>query len=427
VPHRENVFVTRILTDDTGACGALGYDMDADRFVAITARATVLAAGGCTSVYQRSSSRRDENNGDATALAFDAGAELRDMEFVQFHPTGMVAPESLRGRLVTEAVRGEGGRLFNAAGERFMERYAPERLELDARDVVARAIYREIQEGRGTDAGAVFLDISHREPGLIEERLPQIAAQFAEQGIDISREAMEVAPTAHYAMGGIRVDFATGATTLPNLFAVGEATAGVHGANRLGGNSLAETVVFGRLTARTSPGCSARPTAHPPHQRDPQWPRTWTNCSDSPAPTVKRHPREIAADVGAVLWEHAGIIRTADGLREGLEKLADLAHRARRAGADGTRSESFLWMLNLRFMLRTAETILHCALLRDESRGAHFRADAPDSAPRWLQNTFCTLTHDDQLRLFTRPVPGIPAPLQPALEEHFDPQYHHLE
>jgi succinate dehydrogenase / fumarate reductase, flavoprotein subunit len=427
VPHRENVFVTRILTDDTGACGALGYDMDADRFVAITARATVLAAGGCTSVYQRSSSRRDENNGDATALALDAGAELRDMEFVQFHPTGMVAPESLRGRLVTEAVRGEGGRLFNAAGERFMERYAPERLELDARDVVARAIYREIQEGRGTDAGAVFLDISHREPGLIEERLPQIAAQFAEQGIDISREAMEVAPTAHYAMGGIRVDFATGATTLPNLFAVGEATAGVHGANRLGGNSLAETVVFGRLTA-----------AHVARQL-----RNAHGAPAGPAPTAvaahvdelqrlaradgEHQPADVAADIGSLLWQHAGIIRTGEALREGIEKLTELARRARRAGADGTRSESFLWTLNLRFMLRTAETILHCALLRDESRGAHFRVDAPDSAPRWLQNTFCTLTHDDQLRLFTRPVPGIPAPLQPALEEHFDPQYHHLE
>jgi succinate dehydrogenase / fumarate reductase, flavoprotein subunit len=427
VPHRENVFVTRILTDDTGACGALGYDMDADRFVAITARATVLAAGGCTSVYQRSSSRRDENNGDAAALALDAGAELRDMEFVQFHPTGMVAPESLRGRLVTEAVRGEGGRLFNAAGERFMERYAPERLELDARDVVARAIYQEIQEGRGTDAHAVLLDISHREPAFIQDRLPQIAAQFAELGIDISREAMEVAPTAHYAMGGVRVDFATGATTVPKLFAVGEATAGVHGANRLGGNSLAETVVFGRLTGASIArhlGAPPRTTAAPAHAAVTAHIDELQRLARADG---EYEPREIAAEVGALLWQHAGIIRTADGIREAIARLEELARRSRFTGADGTRSESFLWTLNLRFMRRTADTILRSALLRDESRGAHFRADAPETVQHWQRNIFCQRTGSHQVRLSTRPVPDIPAALRPALEQHIDTDYHHLE
>jgi succinate dehydrogenase / fumarate reductase flavoprotein subunit len=199
-------------------------------------------------LYHRSSSRKDENTGDAAALAYEAGAALRDMEFVQFHPTGMIEPEEMGGMLVTEAVRGEGGHLYNKNGERFMRRYSPEHLELDARDVVARANYEEIQAGRGTENGAVLLDVSHREPRRIKERLPKMYEQFKEQGVDITKEPMQVAPTAHYAMGGVEVDFDTGATTLDGLFAVGEGTAGTHGANRLGGNSLAETLVFGRIT-----------------------------------------------------------------------------------------------------------------------------------------------------------------------------------
>jgi succinate dehydrogenase / fumarate reductase flavoprotein subunit len=221
--------------------------MQSGRRLLFGARAVVLAAGGYTSIYRRGSSRPDENNGDATALAYEAGAALKDMEFVQFHPTGMIEPEGMDGRLVTEAVRGEGGRLYNSEGERFMERYSPKHMELDARDVVARANYREIREGRGTPDGAVLLDISHRDPDYIKDRLPNMYEQFVEQGVDITEEPMKVSPTAHYGMGGIEVDPRTGATAVEGLFAVGESTAGVHGANRLGGNSLAETVVFGKI------------------------------------------------------------------------------------------------------------------------------------------------------------------------------------
>jgi succinate dehydrogenase / fumarate reductase, flavoprotein subunit len=434
VPYRENLFVSRILVEDGEACGAIGHDMDTGRFVAIRAGAVVLAAGGCTSAYQRSSSRRDENNGDAAALAYDAGATLRDMEFVQFHPTGMVHPPELRGRLVTEAVRGEGGRLYNADGERFMERYSPDKLELDARDVVARAIYREIQEGRATAAGAVLLDISHRDACFIRERLPEIAATFAEQEIDISREPMEVAPTAHYAMGGVRVDFATGATDVPKLFAVGEATAGVHGANRLGGNSLAETVVFGRVTGAFLAARMRDARAHPatpPVPRDVD--RHIAELERLARADGEHDPQQVAHDIGSVLWQHAGIVRDGDGLREGLAQLDELARRASRCGADGSRSESFAWLLNTRFMLRTAEMILRSALLREESRGAHFRADAPEDDPHWQRTIACRRDgtgegkDDSRIQLTTHAVPEIPVALQPALQQRVDSDYHHLE
>jgi len=212
VPYRENVMITKILSDGERAYGAVGFDMDTGEFVLVNAGSVVLAAGGYAAAYNRHTSRDDENNGDGPALAFDAGAALMDMEFVQFHPTGMAVDEDdpewepWSGRLVTEAVRGEGGHLYNADGERFMERYSPDQMELDARDVVARAIAKEITEGRGTENGGVFLDISHRDAEFIAERLPRMYERFADLGVDMAEEPVEVAPTAHYGMGGVRVD-----------------------------------------------------------------------------------------------------------------------------------------------------------------------------------------------------------------------------
>ena len=241
-------YVAALLKSNEGEInGALSIEMKSGKFLAFNSKAVLLAAGGYTRLYNRSSSRQFENIGDSVALAFEVGAELMDMEMVQFHPTGMVWPKKMEGELVTEAVRGEGGLLYNAKNERFMSKYDPERMELSARDVVARANYQEIMEGRGTEHGGVWLDISHQSKEHILEKLPKMYRVFKKIGIDISKKRMEVAPTAHYSMGGIKIGAETGATNVPGLYVVGEAAAGVHGGNRLGGNSLAEVVVFGNL------------------------------------------------------------------------------------------------------------------------------------------------------------------------------------
>jgi succinate dehydrogenase / fumarate reductase, flavoprotein subunit len=423
VAYRENVFVTRILCHDGRAAGAVGFDMATGAPLFFRAAATVLAAGGCTSLYDRSSSRPDENTGDAMALAFHAGATLRDMEFVQFHPTGMVRPPGMRGRLVTEAVRGEGGRLFNAAGERFMERYAPERMELEARDVVARAIYREIRQGRGTAAGGVLLDISHREPDFIHERLPKIQAQFREHGVAIATDPMEVAPTAHYAMGGVRVDFDTGATDVTALFAVGECTSGVHGANRLGGNSLAETLVFGQITGEYLARQYAAVAL-------PDIPSAVLRNGSADPDVAARSPdvpeaRDMATELTRLMWEHAGIVRSEDELRAGLDALAQLRRQADHLSGDGV--TDLEWATNLQFMMRTAEMIMTAALTRAESRGAHYREDAPESDPDWRKNVLFACAPNGGLRRWTEEVPPLPASIQAALDEERELDYHHLE
>jgi succinate dehydrogenase / fumarate reductase flavoprotein subunit len=238
--------VTRLLKDGDRVCGAFAYKRLTGEPVVFTSRAVVLATGGAGRCY-RVNSNSWESTGDGHALAYDAGAELVDMEFVQFHPTGMVWPPGVVGLLVTEAVRGEGGVLLNAGGQRFMERYDPKRLELSTRDVVARAIHTEVAEGRGTARGGVLLDVSHLSAAKVRQKLPGMYDQFLElAGVDITREPMEVGPTCHYVMGGVRVDADTGASTVPALFACGECSGGMNGANRLGGNSLSDLLVFGR-------------------------------------------------------------------------------------------------------------------------------------------------------------------------------------
>jgi succinate dehydrogenase flavoprotein subunit len=429
VPYREDVYVTKLLKSGARVNGAAGFDLSSGRRLLFGARAVVLAAGGYTSIYRRGSSRPDENNGDAMALAYEAGAALKDMEFVQFHPTGMVEPEKMEGRLVTEAVRGEGGRLYNARGERFMERYSPEHMELDARDVVARANYREIQDGRGTPDGAVLLDISHRDPEYIKERLPNMHAQFSEQGVDITRDPMKVSPTAHYGMGGIEVDSRTCSTAVEGLYAVGESTAGVHGANRLGGNSLAETVVFGKILGEHL----VRALEELP-----------------PAPLDRAAAREHLVDLEALaagagteeagglieelrdlVWDHAGIVRTGEGLREGIEGLLRLGQRADGLGGFGTSPErSALGMeraLNLRAMLVAAEALMRGALLREESRGAHHREDFPEESEAWRKNVLCARDDGDRMHLWTEPVAEVPAGIQKAIDEDYSLDYHYLE
>jgi succinate dehydrogenase / fumarate reductase, flavoprotein subunit len=422
IPYREDLFVTRVLVEEGRAVGAVGIDLAGARTVAFRAAAVVIAAGGATSLYRRTSSRPDENTGDAMALALAAGASLRDMEFVQFHPTGMIRPPAMEGRLVTEAVRGEGGRLYNTRGERFMERYSPEHMELDARDVVARAIYREIRAGRGTEDGGVLLDISHRDPAFIRERLPQLYERFLEHGVDIGESPMEVAPTAHYAMGGVKVDFRTGATGVEGLYAVGEATAGLHGANRLGGNSLAETVVFGQITGAHLADDAARAPA-------PSLPGSLVRDEVRRLAALGERrganpPGELIAALRRLLWDHAGIVRTGDGLRRGLDGLAALRERAAdlRVGGD-----HLVDALDLEWMLETAETILTAAARRLESRGAHHREDAPEAVAEWRRSIVFRRAEGGGLEVDDEPVPEPSARVRQALDEEHQLEYHYLE
>ena len=426
VAYREDVYVTKLLKSGGRVNGTAGFDMRSGRRLLFGARAVVLAAGGYTSIYRRGSSRPDENNGDAMALAYEAGAALKDMEFVQFHPTGMIEPEEMEGRLVTEAVRGEGGRLYNSEGERFMERYSPKHMELDARDVVARANYREIQEGRGTPDGAVLLDISHRDPAYIKDRLPNMYEQFMEQGVDITEEPMKVSPTAHYGMGGIEVDPETCATAVEGLFAVGESSAGVHGANRLGGNSLAETVVFGKILgehlAQTLDDLQPVPL-------DEGTAREHFAALDALAGnTGGDEPEELIDELRDLVWDHAGIVRTGDGLQEGIEKLRDLEARAGNLTfPDASPSRRLEHVLNLRAMMTAAEAVMRGALAREESRGAHHREDFPEEADGWRKNILCAREEGGDMHLWTEPVAEVPAGVQKALDEDYSLDYHYLE
>jgi succinate dehydrogenase / fumarate reductase flavoprotein subunit len=345
-------------------------------------------------------------------LASRAGCRLQDMELVQFHPTGMVAPEEAAGILVTEAVRGEGGVLKNAFGERFMARYDPERMELSARDRVALANYTEIAEGRGGPNGGVFLDITHLGKDAILEKLPRMYRQFLEyQMLDISQQPMEVAPTAHYSMGGVVVDPETHATDVAGLYAAGEVTAGLHGANRLGGNSLAETVVFGRRAGEAAAGYSA--------SRDVQLrARRVVDAADEELTSFIRHGREFARPLQRALrdamWETCGVVRDQAGLRRGLERVAELRELAREVDVRPT-AEGYADLahaLDLRASLAAAEATLLGALARNESRGAHQRRDNPELDPELQVNLQSRLDGDRHMTIAAQPVPPVPSELK---------------
>jgi succinate dehydrogenase / fumarate reductase, flavoprotein subunit len=344
-------------------------------------------------------------------LALRAGCRLADMELVQFHPTGMVAPEEAAGTLVTEAVRGEGGQLKNALGERFMARYDPERMELSTRDRVALANYTEIAEGRGGPNGGVFLDISHIGKDRILERLPRMYRQFLElQMLDISSQPMEVAPTAHYSMGGVVVDPETHATDVVGLYAVGEVAAGLHGANRLGGNSLAETVVFGRRAGAAAAEYSA--------SRDLQLrARHVVRAADQELSSLVRPGSEFARPLQRALrdtmWETSGVVRDQVGLQHGLDRVAELQELARdvdvRPSSEGY--ADLAHALDLRASLMAAEATLLGALARRESRGAHQRRDFPQLDSDLRVNLRTRLEGTSHLTVTAQPVPPVPPEL----------------
>jgi succinate dehydrogenase / fumarate reductase flavoprotein subunit len=382
--HME-VTVTRLLTRDGRAAGALAYRRADGGLAVYTARAVLLATGGAGRIY-RVTSNSWECTGDGPALAYEIGAQLQDCEMVQFHPTGMVWPPGVRGILVTEGVRGEGGVLRNKDGERFMERYDHERMELSSRDVVARAINSEVMAGRGTPHGGAYLDITQRSPDYIRSKLPSMYEQFLKLArVDITKEPMEVAPTIHYFMGGVRVDAETGATSVPGLFAAGEVASGLHGANRLGGNSLTDLLVFGR---RAGDAAAAFAADHPgPVTADPaQVDQGVARVLDPLGRPHGESPYRLQSELQEVCTRHAPIIRDERGLAEGLERVLELAERAEHCGTGGPNGRAFNpgWhsALDLRSMLVNAEALFRCALARRESRGAHARSDHPKLDPK---------------------------------------------
>lgn len=378
IPFLGPTYVTRLLVSEEGAFGAYGFDLESGQRRVLLADSVVLAAGGHTRCWRISSSRRDENTGDAFALALQAGCNLQDMELVQFHPTGMAYPETAAGTLVTEAVRGEGGILTNALGERYMERYDPGRLELSSRDMVALANYREIQEGRGGPHGGVFLDISHQGRDFILERLPRMYRQWIDAAmLDITSQKMEVAPTAHYSMGGIQVDAESHETAVRSLWAVGECAAGLHGANRLGGNSLAECIVFGRLVGQAAAERSLEMSS----LRQADVVRAAEEEVDSVlAQKGDLFARPLQRAVRDTMWEKCGVVRSADELQEGLARLAELE---RSLGAVESRPDiagfdDLAHYFDLRSMIESSRATVLSALERQESRGAHQRSDFPE-------------------------------------------------
>ncbi|RZT85841.1 succinate dehydrogenase / fumarate reductase flavoprotein subunit [Pseudonocardia sediminis] len=393
VPFRDDLYISRLLVHDNRVFGAYGFDIQTGRRHLIFADAVVLAAGGHTRIWRRSSSRRDENTGDAMRLASMAGARLQDMELVQFHPTGMVYPDGAEGTLVTEAVRGEGGRLVNANGERFMERYDPERRELSTRDRVALANHTEIAEGRGTEHGGVWLDVTHLDREHILERLPRMYRQFIDLVmLDITREPMEVAPTAHYSMGGVRVDPETHASDVEGLYAVGECASGVHGANRLGGNSLGECVVFGRTVGREAARFSAEVDVHVRDRAAIDAARAEIDGLLGDGSATDDFPRPLQRAVRDLMSTWCGVVRDETGLRRGLAELDDLETRAASitVRADISGYDDLAHALDLRGSLLAARATLDCALARTETRGAHVRSDHPDLDPAQVHNLLWT-------------------------------------
>lgn len=430
IPYQDDVYVTKVLSDDNRVYGAIGFDMNDEKAIVFRSPVVVLAAGGLTSVYTRHSSRDMENTADGIGLAFDAGVDLMDVEFIQFHPTGMVGErygEEWDGRLVTEAVRGEGGRLYNSNNERFMKKYSPDQMELDARDVVARAIDQEIREGRGTENNGVYLDITHKPESFIKERLPTMYERFMSLGVNIAEEPMEVSPTAHYAMGGTTFNATTGETQVNGLYTLGETTAGVHGANRLGGNSLAETVAIGRQAGThigtTNPSIPPKNTQ--PKTIKNQITDELTRVDQLLNSSSNKSPEHLIETIRQITEEHAGILRDEQTLTNGLKKLNDLKNQQQEFSVSF--GDQFELYHNAQFMRLATELILRGARKRTESRGAHYRTDHPEKDPDQKHNIVYTNTPSNIQLHTNQPSQQLSKPVKDALNKNYSLDYHHLE
>ena len=447
--HMECTVLT-LLVDSGRVAGAFGYDREKGHFLLWSAKAVVVATGGIGRAYKITSNSW-EYTGDGLALAYRAGAELLDMEFVQFHPTGMVWPISVRGILVTEGVRGEGGVLRNTEGRRFMfdeipdlykeqtadteeegwrytqgDKNARRPPELLTRDHVARCINREVKGGRGSPHGGVFLDIAWIKEKLpnaaehIKRKLPSMYHQFKQLAdIDITREPMEVGPTTHYMMGGIRVDGDSQMSTLPGLFAAGEAAAGLHGANRLGGNSLSDLLVFGKRAGEFAAEFAKKNGA--PAVNDEQV-KVAADAALQPfedGPSGE-NPYQIQYDLQQCMQDLVGIVRTESEMLQALDTIGKLGARVARAGIAGHRQYNNGWhtAMDLPNMLQVSEAIARAALLRQESRGAQFREDFPNKDPEWAKHSIVVRRGaDGEMLVEKRPIPPLPDELKKIIEE----------
>ena len=382
VPILDGAYVSRLLVRDNVVFGAYGFDLaDGTRYV-MHADAVVLATGGHTRIWRHTSSRRDENTGDSFRLAIDAGGRIRDPELVQFHPSGLLEPESAAGTLVSEAARGEGGILRNVLGERFMARYDPERMELSTRDRVALASETEIKAGRGTPRGGVLLDVSHLPRETILRRLPRVYQTLMDlQLLDVTTTPIEVAPTAHYSMGGVWVRPEDHGTDVEGLYAIGEASSGLHGANRLGGNSLIELLVFGRLVGEAAAAYSARLGAQP--RSTPALTRARDEVDGLLAADGPENVRALQRAIRDTMTAHAGVVRDEQGLRAGLAELDAIDAGITHVGVhpDLAGFQDLAHAFDLKAAALAARATLEAALERRETRGCHNRADHPALDP----------------------------------------------
>jgi succinate dehydrogenase / fumarate reductase, flavoprotein subunit len=447
----DNVYITKLLksTDIEKAAGAqekgkeeeeeeeilgaMGIDLKKKNIIIFKAKCVILATGGYTRVYPVSSSRIFENYGDGVALAYEAGVDLVDMEMVQFHPTGMVWPKNAVGTLATEAIRGEGGILLNSKGERFMKNYYPQRMELGPRDVVARSIYSEIVSGRGTKHGGVWLDVTHLPKAKILERLPTMYNQFKRiAGVDISKEKMEVAPTAHYSMGGVKVDSEC-QTKVKGLFAIGEVAGQVHGANRLGGNSLLGTVVFGKIAGREAATKITREKKKRTINGKSSSILGITHNKDKKLALTLfavKEPVRIRSQIQQVMQNNAGIIREANKLRKGIKKISELEKTfySKNSGLKSFKNyENVVSTSEVKSALVVCEAVLRSALMRQESRGAHYRSDFPNTDDRkWKVNIYCR-KRGREMVMFKRPVSKVKEPIKDLLKVQTKVEHHLLE
>ena len=378
----EEVMITSLVTDKNQVIGATGLDLKDSSLIYFKAKSVILASGGAGQLYPVTSNPF-QKNGDGFAIAYRAGANLVDMEQIQFHPTGMVAPESKKGVLVTEAVRAEGGKLINSEGERFMSKYAPEKMELATRDVVARSIYQEIIEGRGTENGGVYLDISHLDDDYIDEKLETMVLQFDNVGVDIKHEPIEVAPTAHHFMGGVKIN-PDASTSLENLYGAGEVCGGVHGANRLGGNALADTQVFGKIA-----GVSASQAAKGSELKtNDEQVKAEASRIESLIKKGSIKPQEFKNNIKKLMWEKVAIVRDEKTLNEALKELLDMQKDLEDLDvSDKTQyNTDLVTALEVINMVDICILSVKSAILRRESRGAHYRSDFPETNDEWKKS-----------------------------------------
>ncbi|MBE6495758.1 MAG: fumarate reductase subunit A [Methanobrevibacter thaueri] len=378
----EEVMITSLITDDDQVIGATGLDLKDSSLIYFKAKSVILASGGAGQLYPVTSNTF-QKNGDGYAISYRAGADLVDMEQIQFHPTGMVAPESKKGVLVTEAVRAEGGKLINSEGERFMSKYAPEKMELATRDVVARSIYQEIIEGRGTENGGVYLDISHLDDDYIDEKLETMVLQFENVGVDIKHGPIEVAPTAHHFMGGLKIN-TDASTSLKNLFGAGEVCGGVHGANRLGGNALADTQVFGKISG-VSASEAAKSTELKSNDEQVQLE------ADRIQNLIKEgsiKPQEFKENIKRLMWEKVAIVREEKTLNEALKELQEMQEDLVNLNVSDKKqyNTELVTALEVINMVEICILTVKSAILRRESRGAHFRSDFPQTDDNWKKS-----------------------------------------